>query len=212
MSFQDRLEKLQTQFESQEQHTSALRSTLDSLLRHFETLRTPHVPWSSKMGSIPVSDSISTQLGAEPAPVGVQPPSEPPSNPTGARSQTTPNSSRASQGLQQIAATVGKYKPEQPKKFNVESGQEATNLQIVTLKGQRKAFGMKQNWNEMEILATILTEGLAGKYYEWANNQEQFASTQFHSLHDFFQRLAKFHLAEEPLTKTLVDIQRAWQR
>ena len=64
----------------------------------------------------------------------------------------------------------------------------------------------------MEILATILTEGLAGKYYEWANNQEQFESTQFSNLHDFFQRLAKFHLAEEPIAKTLVDIQRAWQR
>ena len=81
---------------------------------------------------------------------------------------------------------MGKYKPELPKKFGLDPGQEATALQIVTLEGQWKAFGMKQNWNEMEILATILTEGLAGKYYEWANNQEQFESTQFSSLHDFF--------------------------
>eukprot|EP00963_Diacronema_lutheri_P013219 scaffold2436_cov303-Pavlova_lutheri.AAC.1 len=136
----------------------------------------------------------------------------PVSLPTGLQNLTLQKASRASLGLQQIASRVGKYKPEQPRKFNLDQGQEATALQIVTLKGQWKAFGMNQNWNEMEILATILTEGLAGKYYDWANNQEQFESTQFSSLHDFFERLAKFHLAEEPITKTLVDIQRAWQR
>ena len=42
----------------------------------------------------------------------------------------------------------------------------ATALQSVTLKGQWKAFRMKHNWEETEILATILTKGLAGKYFE----------------------------------------------
>eukprot|EP00963_Diacronema_lutheri_P000199 scaffold7_cov414-Pavlova_lutheri.AAC.23 len=59
-------------------------------------------------------------------------------------------------------------------------------MQIVTLKGQWKTFGIKQNWEEMEILAIILTEGLLGKFYESAYNQENFESTQFQSLQDFF--------------------------
>eukprot|EP00963_Diacronema_lutheri_P010815 scaffold1207_cov371-Pavlova_lutheri.AAC.7 len=152
-SIQDRLERFQVHFETQEHHTSALRSTLDQFLRQFE---------HSTAGSNPVP----TQLGTEQAPVGIQSPTATRSNLTGRPTEPGQNSSRASRGLQQIASKVGKYKPEQPKKFNLESGQEATALQIVTLKGQWKAFGMKQNWEEMEILATILTEGLAGKYYE----------------------------------------------
>eukprot|EP00963_Diacronema_lutheri_P005144 scaffold383_cov351-Pavlova_lutheri.AAC.2 len=43
------------------------------------------------------------------------------------------------------------------------------------------------------------------------SNVQSFASVEdVSSLRE--TRLAKFHLAEEPITKTLVDIQRAWQR
>ena len=211
-SIQDQLEKFQLQFETQGQQALALRTTLDQILRHLEPPGTTSVPWSSTQGSAPVQDPNQPRSGLPQDPPRNPTQDSPGSFPTGLRNQPLQKASRASLGLQQIASRVGKYKPEQPRKFSLDPGQEATALQIVTLKGQWKAFGMKQNWNEMEILATILTEGLTGKYYEWANNQEQFESTQFSSLHDFFQRLAKFHLAEEPITKTLVDIQRAWQR
>ena len=135
-SIQDRLDMFQAQFETQEQHTSALRATFDEFLRQFEMTRTIPVPQDSTEGSFPALGAVPTQLGTEHAPVGIHPPSATRSHRIGPQNRPLQSSSRASMGLQQSASKVGKYKPEQPKKFNLESGQEATALQIVTLKGQ----------------------------------------------------------------------------
>lgn len=196
-SVQDQWEKFQERFDVQNEQAQALRRTLDEILRRLQGTGSSLTPASPTEGPVPVRTQTQDPVG---------------SFPTETQIPSRKQASEASMGLRHIASRVGKYRPEQPRKFDLEPGQEPTALQIVTLKSQWKAFGLKQNWKDEEILATILTEGLSGKYFEWANNQEQFHSTQFSSLKEFFQRLAKFHLAEEPITQTLVDVQRARQR